>query len=163
MKKLTIKEKRPIDKDQLKQLLKLYEIAYGVNLKKEYVKNKTVRKYELLDDGTKCLLCGEQEVLERAHIIPHEIVGGMHASDDIGNYNYRNHAISLCPNHHRRYDKYKLEPDDRSIIRRAINESGYQNKLAGLLMSVEVLTPNKEVDKRLDAAWGWWKEYVYGY
>ena len=162
-KKLTVKEGRVhrVTADGLKALLRLYEIAYGLNLKKEYAKIHPRRtKALLIDEGKKCSLCDETETLDIAHIIPLAITNKIPVDGEP--IEYLRHAISLCPTHHRKYDKYQLNTQDKYYVRKFIKLNRYDKGLAYLLESIEILNPTSDIDRRIDIAWRWWREYCYG-
>lgn len=161
--KLTIK--RPdgthaLTNEGLRYLLRLYEIAYGINLKKEYSK-RSVRRMKplMLDSKSKCMLCSEAESLDEAHVIPAAITRNMEIEEMPA---YLTTAISLCPTHHRKYDKYQLNESDKETMRDFIRQKRYTENFKDLVSRVEVIKPDKNIDHMLQIAWRWWREYCYG-
>ncbi len=64
-------------------------------------KSKSDRIY-----GKSCVVCGFERTVDRAHIIPGCKGGTIHPSN----------IVTLCPNHHRLYDRGLLDADEKSIM-----------------------------------------------
>lgn len=166
--KLTIKQANgatALTKEGLRYLLRLYEIAYSVDLSMEYAKLHPRRsKPVMIGDTTKCRLCEETKTLDRAHIIPIAITNKIHV--DGAPIEFLKHAIALCPTHHRQYDKYQLDETHKSILKDFIKRNKYDLGLAYTLEGIELLNVNSrtkiDIGRRLDIAWNWWREYCYG-
>ena len=81
----------------------------SIKLKHNTTIDSTKRKtFEFIEQSKQqqCVICGEQRVVDRSHIIPREHSGS----------NSENNMIYLCPNHHFLFDQARLSKEEFNKI-----------------------------------------------
>lgn len=65
--------------------------------------------------GNVCLLCNENRILERAHILPRRFVSGIGGLERLESHDDDN-IILLCPTHHWCYDHFLLSKEESKVV-----------------------------------------------
>jgi hypothetical protein len=156
-KKLTVKQ---IDTDKLDAAttaLKLLKLSQRKVEKSGCVGRS--RSVKCITDPQKCYLCDETRCLENAHIIPVAIYAD--AEQEGGRPPFVDEVMKLCPTHHKCYDKFKLNKEEKDLMIESLKDYGV---LELILKNTEVIPGASQrallkLDRSLETAWLWWREY----
>lgn len=164
---LTVKNKDgsyALNNEGIKYLLRLYELAYNIDVKKEYNKRYSdARKSKpIMLNKKECPFCKETRCLQRAHIIPiesHSII-----QFDKGVPDILKHALYMCSLHHYAYDKYLLNDIEKDHIKSFLKAHRYTEVIGALYKESEIAQAGdtKSSNRMLESAWSWWRNYCYG-
>ena len=92
--------------------------------------------------SNKCLICGYDRFVERAHILPRFAMVLIQDYRDLAENDEQN-IILLCRNHHWEYDHNLLSDNDYKIIyNEVIAREPFFNKYEKLIISHVVVEPN---------------------
>lgn len=152
------------------KLTRLEAAEIALQLLKHNDKKKRISKcvgrsryVKCITDANKCYLCDETRCLENAHVIPVAIYAEAEQVDV--RPPYIDEVIKLCPTHHKCYDKFQLNEKEKQIMRDSVKN---YHVLELVLKHMEVIpgASNKakeRLDRSLEIAWKWWKEYRYAH
>ncbi len=114
-----------------------------------------------MSESKKCVICGFDRILDRAHLIPRKITEGI-VGLKRNNQFYNKYVILLCRNHHFLFDNNKLNEDEWKILKPLFQK--IHNELF-LLVNSNLIPGNqkarlkqKNKEKRLEK----WKKMLTG-
>lgn len=88
----------------------------------------------------KCLICGFNRCVDRAHLIPRRLVTNIIGVRKLASFKGKN-VISLCKNHHFLFDNNRLTNEEWKII---IEKFKPLNKELDILLNSNLIAGNKQ-------------------
>lgn len=73
--------------------------------------------YPIVGDRGACVICGFDRVVDRCHIIPRRVIGGIIGFEKLASFAPSRNLITLCKNHHVLFDSQKLTDEEWQMIR----------------------------------------------
>ncbi len=105
----------------------------------------------------KCLICGFDRVLDRAHLIPRRVTKGLIGYQKLGLFNKKN-VILLCRNCHFLFDHNRLNEEEWIKLRPILN--GFREDIL-MIANSNLIPVNKRSNKDTPAKEKIVKKWVY--